>query len=294
MQRIAESDPVGFIKSGNLEGEWKYVKIPAVIDDEYLLTLPKKYRSLIEKSEKDERGRFSYWPYKEPLHNLLAMERGDGADQTGAKISRHVFTSQYQQNPVAIGGNLIKGEWFKHYSVLPKIKYRKIFADTAMKTKEQNDFSVFEEWGVGEDGHIYLLDMLKGKFEAPELQRRAATFWNKCKGRTLAEFGQLREMCVEDKGLIQTLKMPPFNIPIKPIERIIDKVTRVLDVLPYIECGQVHLPSEAAFTNDFIAECESFTTDDSHDHDDSIDAMCDAIVGLLAAGNKIKQWEVLK
>ncbi len=297
MQRIAENDCVGFIQKGNMPGEWTHVKIPAVVDPPYLNALSMKYRDMIEESEKDVGGRFSYWSYKEPLDQLLTMERGDGADQSGARISRHVFNSQYQQTPVAIGGNIIKGEYFQHYTVLPKIRFRKIYADTAQKTKEANDFSVFEEWGYGVDGKIYLLDMIRGKWEAPELQKRAITFWSKAKLRDTDKFGSLREMMVEDKssgtGLVQTLKLAPHNIPIKPIERIIDKLTRVMDALPYLEAKMVCVPEEAAFTNDFVAECEAFTADDSHDFDDQVDPLVDAIQDMLSSGNKIKQWEQL-
>lgn len=297
MQRIAESDPCGFIEKGNLPGNWKVVKIPAVIDKAYLTTLEPRYRALIEKSEQDPQGRFSYWPYKEPLDQLLTMERGDGADQSGARISRHVFSSQYQQNPIALGGNIIRGEHFGRYQEFPKIKHRKIFADTAQKTKERNDFSVFEEWGLGIDGKLYLLDLIRGKWEAPELQKRAIAFWQKCKSRDLEKYGQLRKMMVEDKssgtGLIQTLRMPPYMIPIEAIERDRDKLTRVMDILPYIEIGSVEVPQDAVFTNDFISECEAFTADDSHDFDDQIDPMIDAVMDMLSTGNKLKQWAEL-
>lgn len=297
MQRIAESDPVGFIREGNLGGEWTYVKIPAVVDQAYLEALTASYRDLIEPSEEDLKGRFSYWPYKEPLAQLLTMEKGEGADTSGARISRHVFNSQYQQEPNALGGNMIKGEYFNRYSVLPKLKYRKIYVDTAQKTKERNDFSVFAEWGVSDDGKIYLVDMIRGKWEAPELIRRAAAFWAKAKARDIEKFGQVRQMPVEDKssgtGLIQSLKQPPYNIPVKEIERVKDKLTRVMDVLPYIELGLACVPEAAPFTNDFIAECESFTADDSHDFDDQVDTFIDAVNDLLSAGNKLKTWEAL-
>lgn len=296
MQRLAENDPVGFIEKGNVEGDWTFIKIPAVIDADYVKTLKPKYQTLVAESE-SVNGRFSYWPYKEPIQQLLSMERGDGSDQNGAKISRHVFTSQYQQSPVALGGNIIRGEYFHRYTILPKIKWRKMFADTAQKVKERNDFSVFEEWGLGVDGKIYLLDLIRGRWEAPELQRRAIAFWAKAKARDVEGFGQLREMPVEDKssgtGLIQTLKMPPYNIPIKAIERVKDKLTRVMDGLPYIESGMVCIPAEASFTNDFIAENEAFTADDSHDFDDQVDPMLDAIDDFLQAGNTMKQWEAL-
>lgn len=298
MQRISENDVTGFIKGGSLEGEWTYVKIPALIDEEYVSTLDPKYKKLVEIGEKDEKGRFSYWPYKEPLQQLLAMERGDGADANGAKVSRHVFSSQYQQEPITLGGNIIRGEHFVRHSVLPKIKYRNIFADTAQKTKEANDFSVFECWGLGEDGKLYLLDMIRGKWEAPELQARAISFWTKCKAEDVEKYGSLRKMLVEDKssgtGLIQTLKIRN-RIPIDPIERksggSSDKLTRLMDVLPYIESGMVSVPEEAPWVNDFISECEAFTADDTHDYDDQIDPMIDGISYMLSTNNKVEIWK---
>lgn len=293
MQRIAENDPVGFISGGNLDGQWETIKIPAVIDETYITGLDPKYQALIDRTEM-QAGRMSYWGYKEPLDMLLAMERGDGTDQTGSRISRHVFSSQYQQTPVALGGNIIKGEHFGRYTVLPQIKWRKIFADTAQKTKEANDFSVFSEFGLGIDGKLYLIDMIRGKWEAPELQKRAVAFWTKCKGRDVEKFGQLREMQVEDKssgtGLIQTIRLMN-NIPIKPIERVKDKLTRVFDMLPYVEVGSVCLPEAAPFTNDFVAECEAFTADDSHDYDDQVDTLCDGVNDMLSSGSKMRQWE---
>lgn len=298
MQRLAESDPAGFIRAGNLQSHWDCIRLPAVLGAPDVAKLAPKYRALLPKNPETVDGRFSYWPYKEPLAQLLAMERGDGTDQTGARISRHVFSSQYMQSPVALGGNIIKGEHFVRYSTaLPKMRWRKIYADTAQKTKERNDFSVFEEWGMGVDGKIYLLDLIRGKWEAPELQKRAIAFWQKCKARDIEQWGQLRKMMVEDKssgtGLVQTLKLPPYNIPVEGIERNKDKLTRVMDALPYIEAHQVCIPEDASYTNDFVTECESFTADDSHDFDDQVDPMVDAVADMLQSGNKMKQWEAL-
>lgn len=295
MQRVGVNDPTDFILNGGLDGSWHHVKIPAVMDELYIASLSPRYRSMIPSRAKGQR--VSYWPYKEPLEQLLDMERGDGKDQTGARVSRFVFASQYQQAPTALGGNLIKGEWFRRYRVLPKIKQRKIFADTAQKTSERNDYSVFAEFGLGTDGLLYLIDLIRGRWEAPELQRRAIAFWQKCKSRNIEEFGQCRKMVVEDKssgtGLIQTIKLPPYNIPVEAKERTKDKLTRVMDALPYIEAQQVSVPEEGPFTNDFIAESESFSPDDTHDHDDQVDVLVDAVDDMLQAGNKLRQWEAL-
>lgn len=289
MQRIAEDDPTGFIKKGNLGKDWTHIMIPAVLDQRAIDQIPESFKPSL-----DTEDRISYWPYKEPLEDLLSMERGEGQSQTGGRISRHVFSAQYQQDPVALGGNLIRGEWFKRYKVLPSLKLRKIFADTAQKTKERNDYSVFICFGLGLDNCLYLIDLIRGKWEAPELKKRAIDFWNKHKAVPTETHGQLRQMLVEDKssgtGLIQELKLLN-QIPIKGIERGKDKLTRVMDVVSYIEVGSVSIPEEAPFITDFISECEAFTSDDSHAHDDQIDPLIDAITEMLSNTNKLKIWE---
>lgn len=293
MQRIAENDPTGFIKAGNLGDDWHHVVIPAVIDSPYVSALDPRYGKDVKP---DAEGRFSYWPYKEPIAKLLEMEQGAIADQSGSRMSRHVFSSQYQQNPTAMGGNIIRGEWFETYENLPVLKQRKIFVDTAMKTKEANDYSVFQVWGRGSDGKIYLVDLIRGKWEAPELEKRAIAFWNKHKAWDTEKFGQLTQMVVEDKasgtGLIQKIRF--LNaLPIKPLERVKDKLTRVMDVVGYLESRMVSIPRDAPFTNDFITECEAFTADNTHAHDDQIDPMCDAIVDLLSTQNPLEIWRRL-
>lgn len=300
MQRIAESDPVGFIEKGNLPGKWTKIKIPAVIDEKYVSRLAKKYQALVDDTIRDEHGRFSYWPYKEPLDQLLTMERGDGADSSGAKISRHVFSSQYQQAPKQLGGNIIKGEYFGRYKILPKLKYRMIYSDTAQKTKERNDYSVFGEVGLGVDGNLYVIDWIRGKWEAPELKKRAIAFWVKCKNRDVETYGSLRKMKVEDKssgtGLIQSIKTPEVGevriiIPIEGIERNKDKLTRVMDFTPLLEAGCVWVPEDAPFTNDLIQECEAFTADDTHDFDDQVDVIVDAATDMLSPNNVVERFK---
>jgi len=197
----------------------------------------------------------------------------------------------YQQNPQVIGGEIIKGAWFGHYRAAPVLKYRSIYADTAQKTAEHNDYSVFECWGYA-DGKIYLLDMIRGKWEAPELKRRAIEFWKKHEAADATVLGYLRQMKVEDKasgtGLIQELKSQVF-IPVVGIPRTKDKYTRLSDVLTYIEAGYVMLPESASFTDEFVAECEAFTADDSHMFDDQVDPMVDAINDMLGKSNAAEQ-----
>lgn len=211
-----------------------------------------------------------------PEHKSLEflLERKKVMDTTS-------WLSLYQQSPIVLGGEIIKGEWFKRYSMLPKMEHRKIYADTAQKKGKQNDYTVFECWGYS-DGNAYLIDLVRGKWESPELRKKANDFWHK---HAAIKNGELRQFCIEDKasgtGLIQDIKNVD-KIPVVGIQRNTDKLTRVQDALPYIESGFVYLPDNSPFVNDFIEECEAFTADDGHDHDDQIDPMCDAIDDMLA------------
>ena len=232
------------------------------------------YPAIATQDEKHRKEGDALFPEHKSVEFLL--ERKKLMDATS-------WLSLYQQTPIIVGGDIIKGEWFNRYDILPIIKYRKIYGDTAQKTKEHNDYSVFECWGFGDDGKIYLLDLIRDKWEAPELKDRAIAFWNKHKAVTGQ--GALREMVIEDKasgtGLIQSIKKDG-KIPVKAQQRNIDKLTRVQDVTPYIKSGYVWIPANAPWVNDFVHECESFTADDAHDHDDQIDPLCDAINDMLA------------
>lgn len=284
MQRLAEEDPTGFIKAGGIPGEWTFIEIPALITDEYVANLPEHIRPLVDSSERDEDGRFSYWPYKEPLQELLAAEKAD----------RYVFSGQYMQRPSPLGGGIIRSAAFQRYTIVPQLKYRMIYADTAQKTAERNDYSVFECWGLGLDNRIYLLDMIRGKWQAPELRQRAIDFWAKhAASNGELNVAPLRKMKIEDKasgtGLIQDIHASG-GIPVEGIERNRDKLTRVMDVVSYIDSGLVCIPFDAPFVSDFVTECESFTADDTHAHDDQIDPMCDAINDMLAGAKDLSIW----
>lgn len=193
----------------------------------------------------------------------------------------------YQQNPQVEGGEVIHVKDFQFYNIPPQCAWTAVFADTAQKTKEHNDYSVFECWGYTDSGRFVLLDLVRGKWEAPELERMALAFWKKHdSGRFFA---------IEDKvsgtGLIQSIKRR--GVPVKPIQRDKDKYTRLLDVLGYIESGHVYLPSaeNAPWLVDFLTECEAFTADGRHVHDDQIDPMVDAILYGVRGSSVIDLWE---
>lgn len=199
------------------------------------------------------------------------------------------FEALYQQNPYIADGGIFKTEWFKSYRVLPKLKFTVITVDTAQKTKEQNDYSVFALWGQGEDGNAYLIDILRGKWESPDLIKMAKIFWYK----HIPTFN-IRSMNVEDKvsgtTLIQTLSTSTEPvIPIKAVQRNIDKITRANDVAPFIESGRVYLPERADWLNDFIVEHAQFP---NGAHDDQVDTTSDGLK-MIFGKQYPKWWEIM-
>ncbi|WP_341632081.1 phage terminase large subunit [Sphingomonas agri] len=213
------------------------------------------------------------FPELKPLEMLEAMK---------LKMDPGSWESLYQQRPTIAGGNLFKIDDFqrhRHGEERP-YKRRMIFADTAQKTGERNDYSVFQCWGLGTDGVIYLIDQVRGKFEAPELEKTARAFWRKHKQNECT--GYLTSFGIEDKtsgtGLVQQLKRGADALPIKAIKRSTDKYSRALDVLPSIATGLVSIPADAPFTKELLGELAAFP---SGVHDDQVDPLMDAATELL-------------
>lgn len=210
-----------------------------------------------------------------------------------ATMANPNWLALYQQSPIVFGGEMFKDHWWQYYDIIPPLLYRVIYADTAQKTKTQNDYTVFQHWGFTADGRAYLLEQLRGKWEAPELLTRARAFWNKCKAM---ELGALRAFKIEDKvsgtGLIQSLRREAITV--QEISRSSgktagDKVTRANDAIPAVESGRVYLPRGAKWLSDYLEELSAFP---NGVHDDQVDATVDAIVDGIVT-NKIGNYAAL-
>jgi len=264
MQRLADEDLTGFLLGGGDGHEWTHIKIPAINGD----------------------GE-SYWPEKEPLDSLLQLkEKGN-----------FTFEGQYQQEPYVLGGELLRGEWFGRYSALPdwrEFSRRAVFADTAQKTGEQNDYTVFLDAVLLRTGKILILNVWRKKVDAVGLLAMAKDIWASVSvnngGQAMPPASALY---IEDKasgtGLIQQLQQNENFVPVIAVQRTKDKLTRMMEVQPRIQAGAVLLPEYAPWVVDFVSECEAFTANDSHKNDDQIDPLIDAVNTFLA-GTSWSVW----
>ena len=260
MQRLALEDLAGYIME-NEEEDWDVIKLPAL----------------------NESTGEALWPEKFSAQDLIKLKNQ----------SPFVYYGQYQQEPIVVGGSVIKTEWFRYYNPTEHYDYQFSFitSDTAQKKGDAHDFTVLSLWAKTFDEHLHLIDMVRGKFDAAELKEQIKLFWDKSKvwNKDCPPYG----FYIEDKssgiGVIQELtKTEP--IPIIPVTRArhkgddgnwvaMDKFSRCMTAVPYIANGWVYLPNDEKndISNVLLAETTAFKADLSHKHDDICDCLFDAI-----------------
>ena len=260
------------------EGRWHHVNFPAIkkVKTKEKISrraLPKDHPMYVEKNqqgnnharrdiyvEKEE----ALWPERFSLEELKRRER----------LNPREFASLYQQQPYIQGGNIIKTQWWQRYpkDLSPENFHTLVItADTAFKKTESADYSVAVVAGMDRNGDIYIVDIIRGKYDFPELKQRLIRLNNQWRGRGL------RAMYIEDKAsgqsLLQELKRES-GMSVIPYKVNTDKVARVNSILPLIEGGRVYLPEEAPWLDDFADEAVAFP---NGNHDDQVDAATMAI-----------------
>lgn len=280
MQRLHIEDFAGYLLTGGAKEEWHHLYLPVMIDNksEY----PDEFTHGIELSHKLEDG-----PLWERKHDVAEIEK--------LKVDQYTYHSQYMQRPIPGGGKIFKEEHFYEYGELPDLLWRAIWVDTAQKTSERNDYTVFQHWGASYDGRAFLIDQARGRYEADELLKTAITFWGKCKKLNGPKYGDLRAMKVEDKssgtGLIQQLKKRG-RFPVEAIPRERDKYTRAMNVVPCFNSGMVMIPGRAPFILDWKLEMLSFDGL-GNSHDDQVDPTIDAVEEICVKGGGLSMTDVL-
>jgi predicted phage terminase large subunit-like protein len=210
------------------------------------------------------------------------------------KVNNYSFQAQYMQEPIILGGSVIKREWFGYYNPTLQQTYKRIVisADTAMTVKEKSDYTCLLVGGVTAQNKLHILEMVHAKLEYPELKQAVINLYNKYKeGET-----KCSAIYIENKAsgiqLLQDFKK--VGLPVCGIDVTKDKLTRVEEILEYLASGLVLLPESESYGNnpEFLAECEAFSRDMSATHDDIIDSLVHMINNTIA-NRKVSLLEVL-
>ena len=181
-------------------------------------------------------------------------------------LGAQVFSAQFQQNPVAPEGNLIRLEWFGSYEeLLPRHDYHRVVQswDTGLSDEPTADFSVCTTWGYREK-RWHLLDVLRQRLAFPDLRRAVVRLHRQWRPD---------DVIIEDAGTGKAL-WQEFRAgeQLRPVMWSVtqDKETRLVGVTGQLEAGMCVLPVEAPWLDDFRNELRAFP---HGRHDDQVDTM---------------------
>jgi predicted phage terminase large subunit-like protein len=273
MQRLHQDDLTGHL----LESDAKFglVKLPVIaIENETWPVKNRIYgtiRTLIR--NKDE----LLHPDRENLDTILDLK---------GSLGEYAFAGQYQQEPCPAEGGIIKEDWLQYYDAsifTPQMRVRHLFIswDTANKSGENNAYSVGCVIIMTWDYKFYLVDVIRGKWDTPELFDKITAVYNDYKYEQKA--GNYVKLLIEDKASGEFL-IPMLNkaydsrnrlietIPIKPSG---DKISRAKAASIMIEKGNMLFPQHnEPWWLDFKRELLGFP---GGKYKDQVDAMSQCI-----------------
>ena len=233
--------------------QWDVIEFPAIMDH--------------------ESGTKPVWPEYWSLEEL---------DKVKATLPVKKWNAQFMQAPTSEEGALIKREWWRKYKddYIPPLQHVIQSYDTAFLKKESADFSAITTWGMfypDQDAplNLILLDAIKGRYEFPELRRRALQQY---------KYWQPETVIIEAKasGLPLTYELRQMDIPVINFtpSKGNDKHVRVNSVAPLFESGMIWAPDQK-FAEEVIEECAAFPYGD---HDDLVDSMTQAVMRFRQGG----------
>ena len=203
-------------------------------------------------------------------------------EKAKATLPTAKWNAQWMQNPTSEEGAIIKREWWRKWDKdwVPKLYHVIQSYDTAYLKKETADFSAITTWGIfkpSDDSgdNLILLDSIKGRWEFPELRRRALANY---------KYWDPETVLIEAKaaGLPLTYELRQMDIPVVNFtpSKGNDKHVRVNSVAPLFESGTIWAPTQK-FAEEVIEECAAFPFGD---HDDLVDSMTQAVMRFRQGG----------
>ncbi|MBW0159609.1 phage terminase large subunit [Sedimentimonas flavescens] len=245
-QRLHERDPAGFLLE---KGTYRHLNLPAIAEVDETIAIGK--------------GRVHHRSIGEPLFpeqvglDVLARMRKEMGSAT--------FNCQYQQNPIAPDGSLLRWEWFQNYEAgISRAAYQMVVQswDTGMSADPRSDFSVCTTWGFLKNGW-HLLNVFRDRLDYPDLKRKVIQM-----SRDWLADRVLIEDAATGRPLIQECRehLSGRCVAIHPEK---DKEVRFNAACAKVEEGKVFLPRESPWLAEFKRELQGFPRSR---HDDQVDS----------------------
>lgn len=241
---------------------WKYLNLPAIIED------PRLAKALgMQMGE-------TLWPEKFSLEHLMQAKR----------MNAHTFASLYMGNPTPPEGAMIKKANILTYkeSELPAQLRYYAASDHAVTEKEtlaknDPDSTVLLTFGVGSNDHIWVLDCFWAEV-ATDVQvdrmldfmlKRKPQLWFAGKDHISKSIGPFLRKRMKEKRYYSTM--------IRELTEQQDKVQKAQSFVGRISMNMIHFPAGAPWLASAISQMLKFP---QASHDDFIDAMANLCRGL--------------
>lgn len=275
MQRLHDDDPTGNLLK---DRGWTHLKLPAeAVNTHHVISLKGK---------------------KWEMHpgDMLFPQRftREVLDEARIRLGDYNYAGQYLQEPVPIGGGLIKTDWVQFYrnsSIKPKDMHIVILCDPAggsedekKKKDKHSDWTAFMVVGLAPDNNYYLLDIIRDRLNPTEridtlfmLHRK----WNALSGKP-PKVGYEKYSMQSDTHYIKNKKdMESYHFPLFEVGGAKSKTTRVSRLVPDMQNGRWYFPESLIYIDvegrkwDLVHELltAEIPTFPRSKHDDMLDAL---------------------
>jgi predicted phage terminase large subunit-like protein len=239
--RWHEDDLGGWLLS-EMNEDWTIISMPAI----------------------DEHGK-ALWEDRYSIERLMAIRKQQG---------EYWFNAMYQQDPQPAEGGILKRAWIQYYNPQDNWEYNNSTLQTftgwdlAISQKETADYTCSCTVKVNRDtGNIFIVDWSRDHLTFPEQQTAVINNHNRFNNLVIGI-----ETNAYQAALPQSLHK--HMLPIKSINTIKDKVTKITAEFTAFEQGNVFIPEGHPLQFEFENEYVSFP---SGAHDDLLDATSMAI-----------------
>lgn len=232
MQRLHEKDLAGWLLDGGTGETWEHLMFPALGPNDEPL-----------------------WEFK---HTKEALYRLRDANS-------YVFSGQYMQQPSPLAGNLIKPDMINLYDAAPRMVAVVRGWDLAA-SQDKGDYTVGVKMGLDEQNRVWILDVVRGRERAEDVERRMRATAERDGPGTLVSAPQ--DPGQAGKAQVGYLGRMLMGHTVEFSTETGDKVTRATPFASQVNLGNVNMV-RAAWNDQYISELRLFPYGT---YDDQVDA----------------------
>ena len=204
----------------------------------------------------------------------------DALEQIRKAIGPRDWSALYQQNPVSDEGDYFSRDMIRYYEYdeidTAELNYYCAW-DLAIGQRDRNDYSVGIVVGIDEYDHLYVVDVVRGKYDGFELVEQILDLYETWRpgivgierGHIEMALGPFLQKRTRERGLSEA-----YFKDLKVGRR--DKEARARAIQGRMQQGMVYFPKVAVWTGTMVAELLRFP---NGAHDDQVDAL--AWIGLM-------------